>query len=365
MTEIDARGQYLCLTDGMLQKLDMEFELGRGRTARIDAYLANYRLDVFNAIIPPLLEKLSCLRKIKLGSSYQAFGKDSWVVNFLPKLGETDQGGTIDLITTYKSTPRSAPTGLILYPAPPNYPLRHRFDLDLFRADCESQSSPSDAARWVALLRDHPSFGGLYKAIDFSDLLVALNDITDICQRQLNSSFTKRLEVIIAKCIISWAVDDLLQFALTASSSLTHLQLANRVSAIKGHPIPQHQAIASFRDLQTIKAILQDHLPNLKVLWVNLGGVETAEEECQGMLDRCPVGHSGTIRDLQINTEWTLLRGFNVIRALSPLCSTGGKVRVGLAPTSASCIYKYPDEPLEKFDIVSVEQTKFLRFIQQ
>jgi hypothetical protein len=174
-------------------------------------------------------------------------------------------------------------------------------------------------------LAKNECFGDLYKSLQSGEVQISLDTLISIYQRQSARGHIDRLSKIKASCMSSWDVTDFQRFAVTASHSLTSLDLAG----LYWSPSKQGQGDIAFSDLPAFIKIIKDSLVNLTELKMSIRGGETAEKVCGEMLDSGILEERGTLLDLALIAGLDAFVPFNSVRAISPLCAEGARTFVG------------------------------------
>lgn len=340
--EIDARS--ITLSPSVLSQLskgiNQYVSISSDQTYRIEQYLKFYHPELLELIIPPLRLKCSRLRKIQFGTqrptTYMAF----WVISLAgveedppgerAKILKEEgiEGEHIDYMVSY--TPRVTglppdmpPKGSYFscpLPPKPAWTIRRSFDLYLIPSDILVDGELAD--KWAKAFKEGEDFDHLNEVIDFSNLPIDLDTITDIYNRQISSGHRPRLSSISALHINPYSISDFQTLAKIAGSSLTSLDLHN----CWRQRYSEERTNILFDDLPELTHIIRKYLPNLSKLWIAMSGIEKAEPVCKGMLTSSTLEEVGSISDLRITTAKYRGPLFNTIRCLSSITSREAKV---------------------------------------
>jgi hypothetical protein len=301
------------LPSTILDKTILVIPSNRYREEETEVYLQQYEPSVINALVSSLQAKCENVRIILMGAEYAAFGKDSWDIHLVRKdrdaMGNGGEGdadgkdGHIDVNRTVTFDPSSEPpTTMDVPPLPDRLSVRWRYDLNLYHHPGTNIFKPARpfvgtyVDRWLKMLRE-ASWPLAVRAVHLDCLPVTLDDLGELYERQISAGCARRLETIIAPCLVAWSVDQLSSFSLLAGSSLTSLDLVT-----SSYLERSFNTKVSFADLPSITTIVRDHLPNLNTLRIALLGIETAEADCRAATKEGLLNESGSVRDLRIVT---------------------------------------------------------------
>lgn len=307
-------------------------ESGSGRKRRIAQWLrTNFRSQLINIIVPQLLFKCPGLQSIQFGNKYEAFGSPSWTVYFRPATDTRwDEPGTpvtakwhIVYVSTIKFDISLPLPSLTTFPNPkaPStaYAIRPRFDLVL------TSGGPAIHEDWQTYVgrRGLTCFSDVFGAINLGNLPVDVDTLSFLYVFQKYAGHKKLLHDITADRVKSYSSSDFRLLALIASSSLTHLSLADRYDSSR--------ASIDFAELPELINTIRCRLPNLKVLRIALRGIAGAEDSLKQKLRNGKLSSSrpGPIVKLSIFTEPYSGRLFNIIRLLYKACAQGAEIAIG------------------------------------
>jgi hypothetical protein len=196
-----------------------------------------------------------------------------------------------------------------------------RYDLELDTGDIWRRGAWPCAA-WLAAVRS-AGMGNVYRAADFGDLPICLDDLARIYTLQAERQYTVWMERITASGIGPIHVGVFQHFAELASGWLTILCLT----------LPGRYNDATvgmtFEDFHDSAQHLCVYTPNLRILCIALKGIETAEAYCATRLGHNLLESFRNLEQLYIITADYDTPLFNVIRVLAGLFAEGAKVSIG------------------------------------
>ncbi|KAI9633806.1 uncharacterized protein MKK02DRAFT_38464 [Dioszegia hungarica] len=315
---IDATGMNL--VQSFQRQLGLE-ELfaGEGKKDRLEEYLGRYNPELTRLVIPPLRKKFPNLQGVHFGTYYTQLGAPVWRINFnrpVPSANPPprgvpttykdglDLGGNLFIVHCY--IPKLSDFPYSVGAEPLEAPWRH-FGGDLF-FDVQFQSADPELGP-----------GTLYEAIDLAELPVLMEDLTRLYQRQIDYGSPYRLKSIQAMFCSPCRLEDFQLFAHVASHSLVQLQLAGGF---------RDDVLLSFKDLPVMIETITTLPPQLEQLWIALKGIDTAEEDCKGLLNAQTLRDGGTLKILYIFTDTIPGPLWNLIRAVSPMCAANAQVDI-------------------------------------
>ncbi|KAI9634521.1 uncharacterized protein MKK02DRAFT_38052 [Dioszegia hungarica] len=307
-----------------------------GRAAR-PSYLEYGDSHIIRRVVPTFRQKLPNLRTIRFGTRRSAVERISCEIRFdaaRPAGASADDGdsGSINYFTTCHLLLKGPPSRLETPPSPAgSYTVNHRCDLTLMLL----QPTAQDTQRWLDALQDGPALARLTKHVKLDGLNTSLPVLTRLYERQAEAGFTDGLATIFTPQMAPFDIDAFRTFA-SAASSLTSLILVGERPAA-GVPIGH----TTFSELPTLVEVIRRDLPHLVKLHLAIGGIGTAGEDCKSYLTPGGLCLEGTIQDLRIDTGGTDKPQFNLVRAISPICTS--KARLAMQGGAVKTSWKKDD----------------------
>lgn len=322
---------------------------GYTRKERIRDYSNRYYPEVFEIADRPLLRRFPNVRQILHGGLFaNAQKKDSWVVHIHPPT-TSEPPSPSSRASSSSLSPPPPDLGHIDYaegfnfrkltdleldlgplPVPPaGYTMTRRLDVSLYAGHSEADR-PEE---YLAALKEHTRFAHLHKSVHLGGVSATLTDIGDLYRRQIASAAKYRLAYIHAENCHIADLADLQTFASIACTSLVKLQL---VTPGRGTYKPD-KTVLGFGDIPALTRIIRSSLPNLLHLSIALAGIESAEADCAAQLSAHSLDDGGTLTKLEILAARQRVPVYNVLRALSGMCTGKANIYVDRGTTYYPC----------------------------